>query len=262
MALTNEEKEVIPHFLKHYNEYHASAFAVTRWPDEEDRTNKAIDAIANDSAVSLGIEHTLLQPFSGEKQDSNVFMQTVGQLDMKPSLIVPGFDVDLALKVGAIPKGFDWSLVAPAVEAWYRASARSISQGQSEYTVPNLPISLTITITKVRSLGKGHFFVQRFMPAETVDAVVEQALKAKLFKLIAAPVNRRVLLLEKASIARGYAEIGDAVDTLKPTYPGLDKIDEIWVINTVALKSENYTASYLVWPPEEVQKFEEWRHAG
>jgi hypothetical protein len=261
MALTTNEKDVIERFLKRYNEYHSASLAVTSWPDEIDRTGKAIDAIAEEGSTTLGIEHTLLQPFPGEKQDSDVFAKTVGQLDQKLNLIHADLDVDLTIAVGAIPKGFDWSLVAPAVEAWYLSIADAIAFGESLHQIPNLPIELTVAINKVSSPGTGHFFVQRFMPAGTVEGVVEQALKTKLPKLLAAPVNRRVLLLEKSSTPRGYGEIGAVVEHLRTSYPDLATVDEVWVINTVALESENFTASYLVWPSEQVAKFHQWRHA-
>src|SRR5688500_8752705 len=148
MALTNNKKDVIERFLKRYNEYYSSSFCVTTWPDEFDRTGKSIDAIAEDGPT-LGIEHTLLQPFSGEKQDSDAFTKTIGQLDKKPSLVVPDLDVDVTVTVGAIQIGFDWSFVAPAVEGWYLTAANSIPVGESVHQVPNLPISLTIAVNKV-----------------------------------------------------------------------------------------------------------------
>jgi hypothetical protein len=261
MALTTGEKDVIGRFLERYNEYHSSTFAVTSWPDELDRTGKAIDAIAEDSQFRLGIEHTLLQPFSGEKQDSNVFAQTVGQLDQKPNLVLPSNDVDLTIMVGAIPKGFDWSKVAPAVESWYLANRHSIVEGRSIHRIPNLPIPLDVAVNKVRSSGKGHFFVQRCMLPETVVPVVEQALKTKVPKLVAAQVSRRVLLLEKASSPRGYGEIGQAIETLRGKYPDVAQVDEVWVINTVSLKTENYTPSYAIWPRIAAQNFNVWRHS-
>jgi hypothetical protein len=99
------------------------------------------------------------------------------------------------------------------------------------------------------------------MPSESADVVLEQALATKLGKLVAAPVAKRVLLLEKASLVRGSSEIGDAVEALRSDFSDLAKIDEVWVIDTVALATENYTASYLVWPPAEAHNFEDWRHA-
>jgi len=261
MALTNREKEVIRRFLKHHNDYHGFSFDVTSWPDELDRADEAIDAIAKDGERYLGIELTLLQPFTGEKYDSEVFMKTIGQLDKKETLILPDFDVDLTVSVGAVPKGVDWSMVAPGVERWYLSVKSSIPVGRSAYEVPDLSISLRVEIDKQRSPGQGHFFVQRFMPAETVEGVMEQALKTKVPKLLAACVEARVLLLEKDSPARGRREIRAAITDLSAKYPEVNQVNEVWIIDTVALESEGYAASYLVWPDQQSGKFEMWRHS-
>ena len=261
MALSSHEKTVIERFLERYNEYHSSGFAIVSWPDELDRTGKAIDAVAQDGSVSLGIEHTILQPFAGEKQDSSVFAKTLSALDQKANLILANFDVDLTVGVGAVQKGFDWALVAPAVESWYLSIMKSLGTGRSTHVIPNLPVTITVEVEKAASPGTGHFFVQRVMPAASVDNVVEQVLQAKLPKLVAAQVNRRVLLLEKDSAPRGYGEIGATINALASKHPDLAKIDEIWVINTIALKWKDYVASYLVWPSAEVTKFTAWRHS-
>ncbi len=260
MALTNHEKTVIGRFLTRFNEFHSSSFEVKAWPDEEDRTGKAIDAVARRCLSKLGIEHTLLQPFSDERRDSHIFAKTIGQLDKKPSLITPNYDVDLVFDVGAIPPGFDWSIVAPAVESWYNSVRQTLPVGRSSHQLPGLPINLTVTIIKVSSPGPGHFFVQRSMPVETIEPVVRKALTAKLDKLVAASVHRRVLLLEKNSPPRGYGEIGTAIDALRGDFPQLANVDEIWVINTVALEPENYAPSYLVWPLDKALLFSNWRH--
>jgi hypothetical protein len=261
MALNLYEKKVIKRFLDYYNEYQLSSFAIVSWPDEIDRTGKAIDAIAQDGSLILGIEHTILQPFAGEKQDSSVFVKTIGELDQKANLILPNFDVSLTFSVGAIQKGFDWALVGPAIESWYLSTIKSLDDGRSIHIIPSLPVKIEVSVEKIESPGKGHFFVDRAMPAASINDVVEQALQTKLFKLVAAQADRRVLLLEKDSTPHGYNEIGAAISAFESKFPDLAKIDEIWVIDTVALKSENYVASYLIWPSSQVSKFTAWRHS-
>src|SRR5260370_27220728 len=74
---TKHDKDVIQRFVEAYNAEVQTSYQVVAWPDEEDRAGKAIDALAADGEATLAIEHTLLQPFAGERQDTAVFLQTV-----------------------------------------------------------------------------------------------------------------------------------------------------------------------------------------
>jgi hypothetical protein len=47
------------------------------------------------------IEHTIVQPFQGEKADSAIFLRSIATLDQKPEMLLPGFDVDFTMTVGA-----------------------------------------------------------------------------------------------------------------------------------------------------------------
>src|SRR6266516_3622555 len=120
MAVTDRERSIISRFVQQMNEAVGSTFAAVSWPDLTNHTSKDVDAIATDQEHRrLAIEHTLLQPFEGERDDTNAFLQTVATLDKKPNLVLDGFDVTLSVSVGAVRPGFAWHLVAPAIEAWY-----------------------------------------------------------------------------------------------------------------------------------------------
>jgi hypothetical protein len=97
------------------------------------------------------------------------------------------------------------------------------------------------------------------MPNESVEGVVRHALASKLPKLAAAAVAARVLLFEKGSPPRGYAEIGQAVEDLRAEFPLLNNLNEVWVMNTVAWESENYSPTYLVWPHDAAISFDKYR---
>ena len=257
MAISNREKQLIERFVAAYNAHRGTAFKIVAWPDEVDRTGQGVDALANDPTNGeLAIEHTLLQPFVGERQDSHVFNTTVAQLDQKQSLILPNFDADLCFTVGAVPKGVDWNRVAPAVEAWYQSVCHILPVGHSKHQVPGLPFDLYVDIQKEPTLGDGHLFISRWMPSESVKPVVRQALIAKISKLVAAQSKARLLLLEKNSLPRGCWEIGDALDKLRPEFAELTKVDEVWIVNTVAWQTEDYTPSYLVWPLNRAIEFQ------
>ena len=260
MAVTASEKRVIEKFLTTYNAFNGIEMKVIAWPDEIDRSGKAIDAIASDGQKTVAIEHTLLQPFAGERGDSAIFLHTVGSLDQKPTLQLPDYSVTLTVAVGAVPKGQDWTAVAPAIETWYHGSATTLPDGHSDHVVPGLAFPLEVHIEKVVVPGRADFFISRWMPPGTLDAVVGKAITDKLPKLLAARTYQHLLLLEKNSIARGYGEITEALRGIEAAGTDLDDV-EIWVIDTVALESENYGPSYLVWPEDDADAFDAYRHA-
>jgi hypothetical protein len=54
-----DQDEVIRRFIKRYNSWQDAQFAITRWPDKEERNERACDAYAKALAVRpLAIEHT------------------------------------------------------------------------------------------------------------------------------------------------------------------------------------------------------------
>lgn len=262
MATTDREKRLIERFVGAYNTHRAAAFQITAWPDELDSTGKAVDALAADAANGqIAIELTLLQPFVNERADSHIFEKTVGSLDGQKDLLLPDFDVDLSFRVGAVPKGVDWNCVAPTVEGWYLGNRDALPTGFSTQRIPGLSFDLDVNVQKEPAPGSGHLFISRTVPAESVDPVVRRALDSKLPKLVAAEGDIHLLLLEKNSLPRGNREIGEAIEKLRPEIAELAKTDEVWLVNTVAWDSEDYTPSYLIWPLDRAVEFQEQRAA-
>src|SRR5205823_4248208 len=130
--------------------------------------------------ATLAIEHTLLQPFAGERQDTAIFLKTVGKLDKALNLMLPGFTVSLSLEVDSIPKGVNWSSVGPAVEKWYLSMRDQLPIGGSQHTIPDLPFKLTVNVDKAAvKHDRGFFFIDRVMPSKPLRETVEQALHTK-----------------------------------------------------------------------------------
>jgi hypothetical protein len=108
---------------------------------------------------------------------------------------------------------------------------------------------LPITIDKDHLPGnKGKVFVGRYDMPDSLTEVIKQALAKKLGKLIAANAQNRILLIEKDSPPHGYSEIAKVIEDLSANFTDLTRIDQIWVVDTVAWESENYTSFTPVWP--------------
>src|ERR1039458_1938925 len=91
------------------SEYENGAWrnAVPDWVEE--RMDGAVEVIATrGDGQTVAIEHTIVQPFVGEKSDSNAFMQAFGRIEKNPDLVVAGRSMTVVIPVGAIPKGYKW----------------------------------------------------------------------------------------------------------------------------------------------------------
>lgn len=256
----NADKQLIALFVEEFNRWANSSYAIVSWPDVDTRDRKAVDALARDAlGGELAIEHTLLQPFLGDKADIVPFLTTAGRLDRRADLAVPNWMIDLVFRVAAIPKGVDWTKVGEQLEAWFVIARETLPEGRTVYDIEQLPFDLSVTVQK-SSLPDtpGKLFVMRTMPEETVEPVLRAALTAKVPKLAATPASERVLLLEMDSPVRGYWEIGETIDTIRSDYRDLPSISSIWIARTVAWKSEGYIGFHLIWPLDKALEHQEW----
>jgi hypothetical protein len=243
------DKDVIARFVVDFNVEFGTGFRVDEHPDEQDRTTKAIDAIAVFGHEKLGIEHTLLQPFSGERDDANVFLHTIGKLDRLPMFTVPGEQRKLLIKVGAVPRGAKWDVVATDLKKWYASIHPTVCFGLTTHTVSTQNCEIDITVRRTKLAGaRGYFHVARWLPKTDLTETVRRALDTKLEKLVAAQVTRRLLLFEQNVPVRGSEEIYAAIETLESQYPAISQLESIWLADTSALHDEDYVSFEIVWP--------------
>jgi hypothetical protein len=123
----DRDKILIGEFLCAYNEYYGTTFRVTKYPDKLAGRGKAIDAIAqDDDGLTLAIEHTLIQPIIGEKDDAQRLLTMLAPLEADVSLRAPRKSIAISLAVGAIPKGPDWKEASAKVVAWFRERVATV----------------------------------------------------------------------------------------------------------------------------------------
>jgi hypothetical protein len=251
------DKVIIGEFLRGLNEHLGASFRITDLPDELERQKQAVDVIAQDErGQTLAVEHTLIQPFVGEKDDSVRFRAAIGPLEADTSLRIPGKSVDLCVPVGAIPKRRECGEVPAKVVDWFRRVRPSLPVGRSDHNVPGLGFDLTVHVDMDESAHpEGGIYVARSGMPQGFDCVVGRALEDKLPKLAAARADKRILLFEKDNLPHGYVEICKILDSLGGGLPDLLKIDEVWVVNTVSWASGGGLFFYRVWPGGITDKF-------
>ena len=112
---TYTDKDVIHHWLRPHNQLKSETYQVESWPDD-DSSKKNVDALCRDAEGRiLAIEHTLIEPYPGHKEDTARFLKTLAALENHPSLVQKGYMVMVSQRIGAIPKGIKWNEVPPQV---------------------------------------------------------------------------------------------------------------------------------------------------
>ncbi len=246
------DQRLVELFIGGYNRQFGVGFEVRERPDETERMKPAIEAIAHDPvAGSLAIEHTLVQPFMGEKEDNQRFNAAIACLERNPALCVSGHMILVSTRVGVIPKGkrIDWDEVGNEVEKWFGKVKDALPEGSSVHFVPNLPFSLEVSLFKRKMRPDvAKLFVMRSGMPDDFGRVVRRALERKLPKLTATPADKRVLLLEMDSVPHSPFKIGEQLDLLQEEFPQLRDVDEAWCAWTPAWETEGVVQFFLVWP--------------
>ncbi|MGC2247436.1 MAG: hypothetical protein WA609_12605, partial [Terriglobales bacterium] len=240
---------VIDCWLKLYNRINGTTYTVIDWPDK-DSSRKAIDAVCqNERGDKIGIEHTLIQPFEGEKTDTARFTETLAGLEGHPELVQPGFIIVVSQPVGVIPKGIGWSRLQDQQRQLLKSLLPTLPEGHHRVPIAEPDCSFDLTIDKRRlGPGDGKLFVQRTYRGDTGPEVIGKALRDKVPKLSAFTCGKKVLLLEQDGVT---GNIGDRFTNLPPgseLSALLGKLDEVWSVYTYGLKTEAVIFTGLLWP--------------
>lgn len=246
------DQKLVGLFLDEYKKINGSAFKVKEWVDDLERNKPAVEAIAVDSAsgTSLAIEHTLLQPFEGEKEDTQRFLAVIGDLENDESLKLPRYKVTLHLKVGAVPKGIEWSEVNKTFAQWIRDNISKFSEGDSRGEVDHNGLKIQVGISKMtlEQHDKGMLLFGRYLPPVSLVDVIRTSFQKKLPKLVGTKAHERILLFEVEVPILGNGEIHETIKTLRAEFDDLKQVNEIWLLLTTAWEKEKYLAFTRIWP--------------
>lgn len=250
------DRKLVELFLREYRSESGEPYQIENFPEDSEHNTPAVEAIARDRyGNSLAIEHTLAQPFLGEKADAQPFSIVFEPLERDASLVIPNYAVTLFPAVGIVPKGVNWSDAGETVKEWFRREVRSMAAGTSMYRIPGLTFDLDVRIEKQHMPDyKGKVFVMRSNMPESFEGVIRKAFSDKLPKLVAANTDRRVLLLERGTVPGDYQFV-KTIEVVGKDFPELGKINEVWVVTTAAWVTENLVWFACVWPDAGAARF-------
>src|SRR5882762_450263 len=226
-----KDQQLVETFVCGYNRVVNGSFRICDWPDVTERRLPAVEAIAKDNqSRTLAVEHTLMQPYAGEKEDTNKFRQVFCFLESDQSLRLDGYDIQLWPPVGAIPKGISWRNARETIEFWLRRNRKNFPAGTSVQRVLGLNFELSMFVKK-EPHSEGSLTVGRSTVPNTLKEVISTALDRKLRKLVATNADKRILLLEM-EIPIDEQIIAQTLESLSGSFTDLKNIDEIWVVDT------------------------------
>jgi len=236
----SRDKYVIECWLKLYGRLNGTTYKVIDWPDK-DSSKQAIDAICqNEHGRKIGIEHTLIQPFEGEKTDTARFAKTLAGLEAHPDLLQQGFLVEVSQPVGTIQTGIDWSQVQNEQLGQLRNILVTLAEGHHTVSMKGTNWSFEVGIHKMQlnPNDPGKVFMGRIWPGDPGPELIIKALEDKVPKLSKFVNGKRILLLEKDAIAGTIESQFKQLPNDSHIADLLSKVDELWATNTAGLQTE------------------------
>lgn len=197
-----------------------------------------IHATRPSNGKTLVIEHTLIQPFDAHKQEFERLQGILSSIEQEQSLVIPGRSIIVYIAAGVLQKGTDWQSVKKAVHDWLSSNVRSLEDGDTRHQVKVNDSTEIALFTRVHDLNK-HPGMLRLgidgsgLPEGSLGQVVEKALRTKLKKLLKYSADKRILLLERNEFTLPETSILREIERLRPSFPDLSKIEEIWFAETV-----------------------------
>jgi hypothetical protein len=241
--MPKRDMKLVELLIEHLNSRRGTDYKVTSRPDQKDGTNKAVEAIATaGDGTSIAIEHTLIEPFFGDKDDTQPLLKVFARVETDPECCLREYYIEVYVPVGAIRKG-NWAQLADEFKVWLRSTKEVLPEGESYHAFSKLQPDLKISISKTHLPGvPGKVTVGRSDMPEDFPKVIRTALAKKLSKLSTAVASKRVLLLEKDSPTYSYRKIANEIEQACGEFPEMKQINEIWLVDTVAWETEGQIA--------------------
>jgi hypothetical protein len=246
--MNNREDPFIKAFLSAYEDgTWADANPVK--PDEIDRIRPAVDqlAIRKSDGKSLAIEHTIIEPFVGDKEDFAFFEDAFLGIEKDKSLLVQDLGIEIYVSVGILRNQHDKvarNAIVQSVHCWIRLNRLKLPDGMSKHPciitgIPdNQPFEITLT-AKTVLLKHGpidkrcKLLVRRQQVDNNLGQVIAEALSKRLPKLVNTVADKHILILERQHMNLYPLDMLNEIQKRESSFPDLASVDEIWILETI-----------------------------
>jgi hypothetical protein len=247
VMLATREDNFIKQFISAYEDGSWADADVTK-PDAIDRTNKAVDQLATrkSDGRTLAVEHTIIEPFVGDKGDFAEFEKTFLDIENDKTLAVHGRWLEVFVPVGSLRKQppVARSAKAQAVHTWIKSNRLTLPEGRGVHACPvdgtpgkpSFDITLNVRVTPLKRGDRdepGILHIRRQQMDVNLGDVVEKALRNKVPKLVNTKAEKRILLLERQHMILVPEMMLKAIEDRRASFPDLAVVDEIWIIETM-----------------------------
>jgi len=223
-----EEKEVVNLFVAHLAEHGYPVLKVDSRPDEVERNQCDIDAIAGNFAI----EHTSIDTIPDQRRNSDWFMKAAGLLEeeLRGKL---DYRLSVTLPYDGIQPGVDWNKIKVALRDWVLDKSTFLPKGSHLISdCPNIPFDFRAS---KRPAGHPGLLLFRSAPEDqTLPDRLRKLLCRKAKKLIRYKADGKmtIILLESNDIAL----MDEAImwENLRAAFQnGLPpSVDKIWFVDT------------------------------
>ncbi len=246
-TISRREDTFIGLFLSAY-ENRSWADARHEQPDKIERTRPAVDWLAKrqSDGKTLAIEHTIIEPFFGEKRDFASFEAAFLEIERDTSLAVPRRWIRVFVPVGVLQNQTKAAQdgIVQSVRGWIKANRLALRCGRSEHSCgitsapgkPSFEITLNLEVVGLQhgpAAETGLLHVRRQQIGDNLNVVIEGALSKKVSKLVNTAADKRILLLERQHMNLYPERIIKEIENQRPTFPDLARVDEVWIIETI-----------------------------
>ncbi len=239
-------------------------------PDEDvvGQRSRACDAILKGGEIRFAVELTIIDSYVGQQFDDDKFRRVMGAMETRVDKVADW--VEVAIDVGAVPIGYDWSELSCRLEEQLLTGLCSLP---FDTTVPVqiASVPFVVWVRREHGRGNGRIVVMRRVPAQLEEqrcAVIKRAIAGKREMLRQYKVEdyQTVLLLENQDVALTDRHL--ICDAFKKVFPGklwADAIDDVylietdtrpWAISPLKLGSHVFDEPHPEWPDAPGYPFE------
>jgi len=198
----SDEQIFIRQFVSAYENFAWAGSKIDRLDEEIDGAIEAL--ITRVDGQTLAIEHTLIEPFVGDKRDYAMFEQAFLRIEGDKSLAVPDTGITIYVPVGILDgqKLAKRNIIVESIHSWIMNNRLHLREGTHGYQcdVPGTsPVTLTVKRHKFGHPrpNPGSVLVRRQQVTNDLDKVICKALRNKLKKLVDTKADRHLLFLER-----------------------------------------------------------------
>lgn len=237
------EDKLVELFMSVYDERTwAGDLSVRRSPEKVMDGGVELLATRTSDGETLAVEHTLIEPFVGDKSDFHKhFKELALALKADESLQVPGYAIYLEAPVNVLPLRSKRPQIIAEIIAWLARERMTFPEEPTlrDCPCPSHPEGKVTMRVRTQPLGDkdAKFLIpQRFGEMRVGDAV-EKALRQKLSKLAKTGARRLLLMLERENGWVLPEAICKDVERLRPKFPLLAGV-QVWIVDTASFDTK------------------------